>query len=143
MIRACRKTDLDRLTAIWLEASIQAHHFIPTSYWEANKEDVCNHYIPMSETYVWVDEDTEEIYGFISLLADNLAAIFIDPSQQRRQIGKALVQMAKEKRNFLKLTVYTENKEAIMFYERLDFVIRQEQLDEATGHSEYVMVWQK
>lgn len=57
-------------------------------------------------------------------------------------IGKLLLDFAKEKRMKLHLNVYQKNIRAINFYQREDFEIRGEGLDEATGEKDYEMIWQ-
>ena len=42
----------------------------------------------------------------------------------------------------LHLNVYQKNIRAINFYQREDFEIRGEGLDEATGEKDYEMIWQ-
>ena len=36
MIRKMEKSDLDRVSKIWLDTNIKAHDFIPAQYWEKN-----------------------------------------------------------------------------------------------------------
>ena len=40
MIRKMEKSDLDRVSKIWLDTNIKAHDFIPAQYWEKNYEPV-------------------------------------------------------------------------------------------------------
>lgn len=48
-IRPASSDDFEKLVDIWFEASIRAHHFIPESYWEENKAEMQNNYLPRSE----------------------------------------------------------------------------------------------
>lgn len=141
MIRKSSEVDVDQLAKIWLEASLEAHHFIPASYWVSHLQSMREHYLPLSETYVWEDEKCKDVYGFISLVESNLAALFVVPKQQKKGIGKALVQFAKSLRDKLELSVYAENKQALSFYERMGFAFKSKQVDEATGQMEYLMEW--
>ena len=79
MIRSYNSQDTDRVIRIWLEASILAHHFIPAMYWIEKQEDMRNIYLPESDTYVFEDEKTKSVQGFISMVGNYLAAIFVIP----------------------------------------------------------------
>ena len=43
----------------------------------------------------------------------------------------------------LQLNVYQKNTKAISFYQREEFIIQCEGLDEATGEKEYTMLWKQ
>ena len=40
MIRALRPEDLDQVMQIWLDANLEAHCFLPESYWCDHMEEV-------------------------------------------------------------------------------------------------------
>ena len=40
MIRLFEEEDLDEVLAIWLDANLRAHSFIPAGYWEGRREAV-------------------------------------------------------------------------------------------------------
>ncbi|MEN7549550.1 N-acetyltransferase [Rapidithrix thailandica] len=141
MIRKLENRDINEVLSIWLEASFIAHHFIPKHFWESQVEPMKNLYIPHSET--WVYEENEKILGFVSLNKGELAAIFIDPSQQKKGIGKALLTQARSLREKLTLKVFKENTAAKAFYLKQGFVVTSEQTDPMTGHPELVMTWEK
>ncbi|RHR79859.1 N-acetyltransferase [Odoribacter sp. AF15-53] len=141
MIRPYKPQDEESVLHIWLEASTIGHAFIPRSYWESKIDNMREIYLPQSETYIYTDTTTGKISGFISLVGDYLAAIFVAPSCQRRGIGQALMAHAKKLKNELVLNVYTENTQAILFYKQQGFKIVDEQTDEATGHKEFKMVF--
>jgi putative acetyltransferase len=140
-IRKATSNDFNELTRIWLQASIKAHHFIPASYWESNTTKMQEIYLPMSEVYI--AEDTINIYGFIALVEDTVAAIFVSPEHQAKGIGKQLISYAQEMRSRLELNVYQENKNSVKFYLASGFRIINEGLDTATNAKEYVMLWEK
>jgi len=140
-IRKATSNDFNELTKIWLQASIKAHHFIPASYWESNTTKMQEIYLPMSEVYI--AEDAINIYGFIALVEDTVAAIFVSPEHQAKGIGKQLISYAQEMRSRLELNVYQENKNSIKFYLASGFRIINEGLDTATNAKEYVMLWEK
>lgn len=43
----------------------------------------------------------------------------------------------------MSLCVYQENIRAIQFYQREQFVIQSENIDDNTNQKEYVMIWEK
>ena len=140
-IRKATSNDFNELTRIWLQASIKAHHFIPASYWESNTTKMQEIYLPMSEVYI--AEDTINIYGFIALVEDTVAALFVSPEHQAKGIGKQLISYAQDMRSRLELNVYQENKNSVKFYLASGFRIINEDLDTATNAKEYVMLWEK
>lgn len=140
-IRKATSNDFNELTKIWLQASIKAHYFIPASYWESNTTKMQEIYLPMSEVYI--AEDAINIYGFIALVEDTVAAIFVSPEHQAKGIGKQLISYAQEMRSHLELNVYQENKNSVKFYLASGFRIINEDLDTATNAKEYVMLWEK
>ncbi|WP_147821449.1 N-acetyltransferase [Salidesulfovibrio onnuriiensis] len=137
MIRKMKKADVDGIVDVWLQASVRAHDFVDRAYWEGCQETMREIYIPNSET--WVYEDAGRVVGFYSLVDDMLAAIFVQPERQGEGIGAKLLEHAKKQRERLELCVYVENVASCAFYQRRGFVVKREQLDENTGHREYLM----
>ena len=137
MIRDFKKSDMEKVLDIWLEASIKAHNFIEEDFWKSKLVDMRDVYLPSGETYVF--EKDGLIKGFVSLGEDNLAALFVAPSSQGKGIGRQLMAKAKDVRNNLQLTVYKENNKSVEFYKKCGFKIIKEQVDEHTGHKEFLM----
>ncbi|PHM66097.1 N-acetyltransferase [Xenorhabdus sp. KJ12.1] len=137
MIRKFLSEDMDTVLAIWLEASIKAHHFVAADFWQSQIENMRNIYIPASEVYVYTQN--QKVIGFYALHNDILAAIFVSPDSQRQGVGKKLIMDAKSRRTELTLSVYQENKSSYDFYLSQGFYVAEEGKDEVTGHSEYVM----
>ncbi|MGI5919383.1 MAG: hypothetical protein ACOX8N_06995 [Christensenellales bacterium] len=79
MIRELHKDELDIVMKIWLEANIQAHDFIPESYWQTNYEMVKG-LLPKSKILVF--EESGEVKGFAGLTGDYIAGIFVDAKSQ-------------------------------------------------------------
>ena len=139
MIRKFEPRDMDRLLDIWLSASIKAHDFIDASFWQANIESMRDVYIPGWETFVI--EGSSGVLGFYSLLDNQLAALFVDPAYQCKGFGKQLLDHAKCLRKELSLAVYKENTSSVGFYTSQGFKRVKEQIDEQTGHAEYLMCY--
>ena len=138
MIRILEEKDIDAVIQIWFEANKKAHDFIPESYWLGKFDEVKN-ILPQAEVYVY--EDNNEIKGFIGLVNNYIAGIFISIESQSKGIGKKLLCYAKEKKINLSLSVYIKNSRAINFYKRENFKVISENLDENTGEKEFFMTW--
>ena len=139
MIRKLKKADINRVTDLWLDTNLKAHEFITFQYWK-NNYDAVKEMLPQAEVYVY--ENDNKIQGFVGLNDEYIEGMFVSDEMQSRGIGKLLLDFAKEKRMKLHLNVYQKNIRAINFYQREDFEIRGEGLDEATGEKDYEMIWQ-
>lgn len=93
----------------------------------------------MSETYVW-EEDGRPV-GFIFLLDDYLAALFVGSAVQGKGCGKKLLGHAKSLKKSLRLEVYAHNDRAVRFYLSQGFVTVEQMIDESVPAPEYVMIW--
>lgn len=98
-------------------------------------------YLPMSEVYL--AEHNQQICGFIALLDNQIAAIFVSPQHQEKGIGTRLIQYAQAIRTELKLNVYQENPKSVQFYKSLGFEILEESIDLETNSKEFLMHWIK
>lgn len=141
IIRPMSDQDLNNIIDIWLTTSIAAHHFIPAQYWKSKKEEMRNVYLPMAETYLL--EDNGQVHGFISLVEDHLAALFVSTTRQHLGYGGALLHHVMDLRNVLKLQVYEENQRAFHFYLKNGFKAHEETVDCETGQRELIMIWNK
>lgn len=140
MIRKLEKNDLDLVMSIWLETNANAHAFIERSYWEGNFELV-KEMLPDSEVFVYADNLA--IQGFVGLMGQYLAGIFVKADSQSKGIGKALLDYVKECHSELTLHVYKKNTRAVAFYMREGFHVVKEQVDENSGEVELAMSWVK
>jgi putative acetyltransferase len=137
MIRSFASSDMDNVLDIWLEASAKAHTFVEREFWESKIEHMRKMYIPISETYVFSDNDT--VKGFFCLYEDTLAALFVSPDYQGKGIGKQLLNKAKSLRKKLNLLVYQENTRSVEFYRKSGFTTMDERIEKSTGHIELLM----
>lgn len=141
MIRPAKPEDFTALADIWLAASLNAHDFIPPSYWEGHYEAMCNTYLPTSTIHV--AEDQQQLLGFIALMEDQIAALFVHPDHQGKGIGRSLLAIAKALHPQLKLNVYAKNQASVRFYTMQGFEIMAEQVDSNTGEAEFRMLWKR
>lgn len=138
MIRKLENKDVDKIMTIWKESTIKAHDFIDKQYWEDNYETVKNIYLPMSETFLYVDQDN--IKGFISIIENEfIGALFIDVNYQGEGIGSKLIDYVTEKYGELELAVYKDNERAVKFYKNKGFKVIKEQESEDSNFKEYIM----
>lgn len=140
MIREYKKEDIDRMTTIWLEASLLAHPFIEGNYWKEQATAMRDIYLPASQNLVYTDENGD-IAGFVSMVDDYLATIFVNPDKQGQGIGKELLNEVKRRHTIITLAVYSKNTQAIRFYEREGFEKTEERIDTNTGEKEWLMTY--
>lgn len=138
MIRTYQPADLDRLMQLWLQGNLQAHPFVPASYWEENAPDV-RRQLPQARLFLY--EDAEGVQGFLGLVDGYIAGIFVDAAARSKGIGHALIERAKQAEQKLTLQVYLQNERACRFYRREGFVEAERGTDPATGQMELQMIW--
>lgn len=142
MIRAFEENDLIAIMQIWLDTNIKAHYFIPKEYWTDNYE-IVRSVLPQTEIYVYENDVTKQIDGFIGLSDEHIEGIFVREGAQSNGIGKRLLEYVKCVKSNMNLCVYQKNTRAIQFYQREQFVIQSENIDDNTNQKEYVMIWKK
>ena len=140
MIRKFEIDELETVMKIWLATNIEAHNFIDERYWQRNYDSV-KEMLPNATIFIY--EDNNAIQGFIGLIGNYIAGIFINSNSQSKGIGKALLDYVKENHSKLSLQVYRKNVRAVKFYIRENFIVLKEQIDESTGEIELVMDWTK
>lgn len=142
MIRAFEENDLTAIMQIWLDTNIKAHYFIPKEYW-TNNYDMVKSVLPQAEIYVYENDATKQIEGFIGLSNERIEGIFVREDVQAQGIGKQLLSYVKCVKSNMSLCVYQKNTRAIQFYQREQFVIQSANIDDNTNQKEYVMLWKK
>lgn len=140
MIRAFKESDLTAVMQIWLETNIKAHSFIPKEYWTGNYPLV-EKVLPQAEIYVYEEDDSDEIEGFIGLADHFIEGLFVREMTQSRGIGKQLLDYVKGIESGVSLGVYQKNTRAVSFYRREGFRVKSENVDDSTGEKEFIMVW--
>ncbi|MEY8427012.1 GNAT family N-acetyltransferase [Lachnospiraceae bacterium 46-15] len=142
MIRKLQEPDINQVADIWLDTNLKAHDFIPAQYWKDNFESV-KKMLLQAEVYIYEDETSHTIDGFLGLSADYIAGIFVRSGAQSKGIGKLLLDFAKAAKGQLTLNVYQKNVRAVKFYQRESFQIQHKNIDENTGEKEYTMTWKQ
>lgn len=141
---------LDRLMEIWLNGNLEAHSFIPGTYWEDNVPAV-REQIALAEIFV-CESDGEmgevragkrEILGFAGMAGDYLAGIFVDGEYRSRGVGKQLLEQVKRAHPSFSLHVYEKNRRAVEFYRREGLLEVSRQTDGENGETEILMEWKE
>lgn len=140
MIRKYTTHDIDIIMQIWLNINIQSHNFISSDYWHSNF-DMVREMLPFAEVYVHEDNRENQINGFIGLNENYIEGIFVSEKSHSSGIGKQLLDYVKRLKRTLCLHVYQKNPRAIQFYQRENFKIQSEDVDDNTGEKEFIMIW--
>ena len=140
MIRKFETQDLDAVMQIWLQANLDAHAFIPASFWTEHFE-IVRDMLPQAELYVHENEATRQIDGFIGLTENHIEGIFVAKSARSKGLGRALLEYVKALKPSLTLSVYQKNERALAFYRREQFVVQSEGIDGDTNEAEIQMLW--
>lgn len=142
MIRPFCEQDLEAVMEIWLSANLQAHGFLPETYWRGQCEAV-RQQIPDAEVYVFEDSGRTGITGFIGVVGNDVAGLFVREECRSGGIGRRLLDYVKEKKPELVLKVYEKNTRAAAFYEREGFVAVGDGLDTDTHEKERILQWKR
>ena len=140
MIRKFETQDLDAVMQIWLHGNLDAHAFVPADFWTGHF-DMVRDMLPQAELYVYENENTQKIDGFIGLTENHIEGIFVAKSARSKGVGKALLEYVKSRKPRLTLGVYQKNQRALAFYRREQFVVQSEGIDEDTNEAEIQMLW--
>lgn len=138
MIRKFQKSDTKPVMQIWLSGNTDAHPFVSKAYWLSNFSAVQEQLL-QAEVFVW--ETDGKIQGFVGIVENYIAGIFVDKNYRSLGIGKQLLEYAKQIHGTLSLSVYQKNERAVAFYLREGFSMQFESVDEDTGETEYTMLW--
>ena len=134
------KKDVDKVANLWLEANLTAHDFISEKYWK-DHFNMVKEQLLQAEVYIY--EDCQNISGFIGITDEYVEGIFVSEKMRSQGIGKQLLDFVKDKKSKLYLNVYQKNIRAVQFYQREDFEIDCESIDEDTRERDYEMIWKE
>ena len=131
LVRPYTDNDLAELLGVWYRSSRIAHSFLPEEFFETERRQIAEHWLPIAETTIC--ETGGRVVGFLSLIGDEVGALFVDPDHQRRGIGRVLMDDARDSRRVLELTVFEANSPGRRFYAAYGFEFVDRRVDEATG----------
>lgn len=138
MIREFQISDTEQVMKLWLFGNMDAHSFVPEEYWRSHFNEVQE---ALLQAKVFVYDIDGKVQGFIGMMNEYIAGIFVDKSYRSTGIGTQLLTYVKQKYDILSLSVYQQNLRAVAFYHREGFSILSERVDEDTGKKEYTMFW--
>ena len=131
MIREYGPEDCEDLLNVWAQASDLAHSFLSDEFLRQERHNIPNVYLPNAETWVW--EAQGRVVGFISLLGNEVGALFVEPERHRSGIGRALLEHAGTLRGELEVEVFERNQIGRAFYTKMGFEYMHQSLHEPTG----------
>ena len=140
MIRRPDTQDLDAVSSLWLDANLEAHGFIPASYWLGHLEEVR---AALAQAEVWAFADAAGLLGFVGLQGDYIAGIFVRREARSGGVGRQLLDHVKAGRRQLRLQVYRKNSRAAAFYRREGFRLVEKGVDPETGETELLLEWRR
>jgi len=79
------------------------------------------------------------VAGIVSLIGNEVGAIFVHPDYQGRGIGRALMDHVASLRDYLYLDVFEENAVGRRFYDRYGFQFERKHVHEPTGQMQIRM----
>ena len=133
--------DINCCADIWLAASIEAHSFVSSAFWQDSLLMIKETCLPASTLY-GIKQDGQ-LVGFAAIHENVLAALFVLPAWQGKTIGHQLLCDLQKKYPSLSLTVYCKNITAIRFYKKYGFAISKRQTCPHTQEPEFLMYWEK
>jgi ribosomal protein S18 acetylase RimI-like enzyme len=117
--------DEPRLIALWHETKVHAYPYLPTEQAYTVETDTHffrEHVAPRCEIWLAVDGDGDALQGFLALEKSYIDRLYVRPDQQRRGVGKLLLEKAKQlSPKGLELHTHQQNISACSFYERHGF----------------------
>lgn len=131
MIRQYREDDTDAVVTAWRQASDRAHPFLSKAFLDREAEALRDVYLGAAET--WVCEVDGRVVGFIALIENAVAGLFLDPRHQRRGLGKAMLDKAVAVKGALTVEVFKLNTAGRQFYAAYGFRTVSEFVHEPTG----------
>lgn len=135
VIRKYAPPDCERIIEIWFAATVIATQFLSDDFLAQESESIRSTWLPKAET--WVFEHDGNVVGFVSLIGDEVGAIFVHPDSQGSGIGRELMDHAANLRGQLFLDVFEDNAVGRRFYDRYGFKFEHKHLHEPSGHMQH------
>jgi putative acetyltransferase len=131
MIRPYQDRDLDDVLSAWIDASRVAHPFLTEDFLAQERRDLAALYLPNANT--WVVEVDDEVVGFISLVGNEVAGLFLKPDYHGQKLGKLMMDKAQELHGDLEVEVFENNPIGRRFYAQYGFIPIEAKVHEQTG----------
>lgn len=121
-ISPVHEADFARVVEVW-EASVRAtHHFVAEADIQIFKPLVWDG-LRDTEHLLAVRDGEGIVVGFIGVVGDEVAMLFVDPDWRGRGIGRRLLTHAVTALGATRLDVNEQNDQAVGFYHRMGFVV--------------------
>ena len=131
-VRKYQDNDLKNVLSSWENASKLAHPILTDLFLAKEREKIPQLYLPVAET--WVAELNVVVIGFISLLGNEVGAIFVQPEFHKTGTGRALMDKAVNLRGDLDVEVFEANTIGRRFYSDYGFESVAKKVHEETGN---------
>jgi putative acetyltransferase len=131
-IRKYESGDLPDVLSAWENASRIAHPFLTGEFLEQERRNIPDVYLPNAET--WVIEQSEKIIGFISLIGNEVGAIFVQPEYHGTGAGRALMDKVQALHGDLEVEVFEANSMGRRFYANYGFEPLSKKVHAQTGN---------
>ena len=133
MISEYKESDLEDLLDVWAKATLVAHPFMDEAFIKKEKKNIRDIYIPNTRT--WVVRNVSGLDGFISMMGNEVGAIFVRPEKHGQGIGKALMDHVSQFHKELEVEVFKDNNIGRAFYDRYGFKFVHEYIHEETNRA--------
>lgn len=130
-IRKYRDSDEEEVLSSWENASRLAHPFLTEDLIAATRKNIPILLLPKADT--WVYDHKGIVIGFICLIGNEVAALFVQPEFHGTGTGRALVDKARELHGDLEVEVFEINSIGLRFYLKYGFATLLEKIHEVTG----------
>jgi putative acetyltransferase len=120
----------EAIVDIFYKASLLVHPFLNHDFLEQEKINIREIYLPNVKT--WVFENEGIVIGFVSLLKNDVMAIFVDLQHHSLGYAKAMMDHAVDEAGDLEVVVFEENSIGRQFYERCGFKFMSKYIHEPT-----------
>jgi len=130
MIRKYKETDIDEILEVWFQASSMAHPFLDMEFMGMEKRNIRDVYIPNTTT--WVYEKDRVILGFISMMGNEVGAIFVRPDYHGKGVGRRLMDFVAEFHDEMEVEVFERNEVGRAFYDKYGFELVEELVHKET-----------
>ena len=123
--------DLAEVMAAWESASKVAHPFMNEAFFEQERHNIPNLYLPNADTWVAIYDN--KVVGFIALIGNEVGGLFVNTDFHGKGFGRALMNKAKQIHGNLQVQVFKKNMIGRNFYQSYGFSFDSELTWPATG----------
>ena len=132
MIREYKETDIDNILEVWYQASRMAHPFLDADFMGMEKRNIRDVYIPNTST--WVYSEGQDVLGFISMMGNEVGAIFVRPDHHGKGIGRQLMDFVSDFHEEMEVEVFERNMVGRAFYDKYGFELLEELVHKETNN---------